>query len=278
MEVMLSTNKKTESIVLFTDGVGVEHLLSAVPKPKAIVGASDRPQYHDTLSNAALQTGATFLIQPSRRSSGYKDFYDSIKLLSPSHLICFCYSMKIHAEVLGLFEGRAANFHASLLPKNRGPNPIQWSLIRGERVTGLTMHQIVEAIDAGPILAQKVLPIGDDDTWVSLALKIDHETPEFITENVNRWLKDQLTPRSQITEDSTTNFRLTPDFPLIDFDKMTVIQIYNLIRAQVHPLAGAYFVSDGKEVRLPTKLSINEIAMLKEKLSKFTNTNIGDDS
>ncbi len=64
------------------------------------------------------------------------------------------------------------NIHPSLLPSHRGPEPIYWALRQGERVTGITIHWVEERIDAGPIVAQREVPIEADDTSGSLCKRL----------------------------------------------------------------------------------------------------------
>ncbi|MCA9849172.1 MAG: phosphoribosylglycinamide formyltransferase, partial [Dehalococcoidia bacterium] len=84
-------------------------------------------------------------------------------------LICLAGYMRIIGnEILEKFGDRMLNIHPSLLPKYRGLNAIQQALEAGEKKTGCTVHWVVPAVDAGPIVLQKELPILDDDTEASL--------------------------------------------------------------------------------------------------------------
>lgn len=60
------------------------------------------------------------------------------------------------------------NFHPSLLPAHRGGTPTRWTILRGERMTGVTAHLVTEALDAGDLLCAKTLEVGEDETWGSL--------------------------------------------------------------------------------------------------------------
>ena len=66
------------------------------------------------------------------------------------------------------------NIHFSLLPKYRGAAPIQWSLIKGEKISGVTAFWIVKELDAGPMCAQEEIPIDPTDNALSLKKKLTH--------------------------------------------------------------------------------------------------------
>jgi methionyl-tRNA formyltransferase len=260
----------THRIALFGDGIGLPYLLGAVDRGSIVasVAAMDRPQYHQELKNLTDRHHLPLLIQPRKKTQEFDAYFEKLSLLRPTHLICFCYSMRIGSETLALVGQNAVNVHASLLPKNRGPNPVQWALIRGEKETGLTLHKMADEIDAGAILFQRRLPIEMADTWVSLMSKIDGVTPEFLKSGLNAYLQGQLDPVPQIESVATKNFRLTPEFPRIDFQSMTDLQIYNLIRAQVAPLAGAYITHQTVGLmRISERLELEEIAALRQRFA-----------
>ena len=81
-------------------------------------------------------------------------------------LICNSYSLIIRKNILEIFKFNCINIHWSLLPKNRGPNPTQWAIIKGEDKTGLTIHYMNQNLDSGDIIYQEEVKIGIKDTWV----------------------------------------------------------------------------------------------------------------
>ncbi|MEZ4749843.1 MAG: phosphoribosylglycinamide formyltransferase [Bdellovibrionota bacterium] len=88
-------------------------------------------------------------------------------------LICLAGYMRIVGEsILEKFGDRMLNIHPSLLPKYRGLNALRQALEAGEKKTGCTVHWVVPAVDAGPIVLQKELPILDDDTEASLRTRL----------------------------------------------------------------------------------------------------------
>ncbi len=78
-------------------------------------------------------------------------------------VISYGYRHIVPREILKRFEGRAINLHISFLPWNRGADPNLWSFLE-DTPKGVTIHQIDEGLDTGPILAQETVPMGPEDT------------------------------------------------------------------------------------------------------------------
>lgn len=238
----------------------LEHLDPA--RIACVVLASIRQQ-PATLVADVQRRGIRILTQPRRSSTEYAVFTRAFAELGPDLILCNSYSMKLGADLLGIVGGNAINAHAALLPRNRGPNPIQWAIIHGERVTGVTLHYMTDDIDAGDIVAQAEVRIAPDDTWVSVRDNVNQTLRALIAAQLPRILEatNGRTPQDQ--DRATVNSRLTPDSPRIDFATMTDAAIYNLVRAQVHPLAGAYIDLGGERRRFQHLLPMDEIARLR---------------
>lgn len=74
----------------------------------------------------------------------------------------------------------AINVHPSLLPKYRGPSPIQWALLRGDTATGLTVIRMTERMDAGPIVYQETAPIGAEENAIALSARLSSRAAEIL--------------------------------------------------------------------------------------------------
>jgi len=140
-------------------------------------------------------------------------------------------------------------FHPSLLPKYRGASAINWALIRGESVTGLSLFWVDPGIDTGPVLLQKEVKVDPDDTTGSLYFnKIFPLGIEAIGEAVDL-IKAGNSPR--IVQDESKASYDPPcrdEHAKIDWSKPAQ-QVYNLIRG-CDPQPGAHTTYNGKMVRL----------------------------
>jgi methionyl-tRNA formyltransferase len=89
---------------------------------------------------------------------------DKIAAYKPDVILVIAFGQKIGPELIGLPPKGAINVHASLLPKYRGAAPINWAIINGETVTGISIIALAEKMDAGQILAQSQTGIAADET------------------------------------------------------------------------------------------------------------------
>jgi methionyl-tRNA formyltransferase len=107
------------------------------------------------------------------------------------------------------------NVHFSLLPKYRGAAPVNWSIVRGESVSGVTTMLIDEGLDTGPILLQRSTQIEDDETAPHLLERLSHAGAELLGETLARF--DEIEPRPQRDEDATLAPMLKREDGLIDW-------------------------------------------------------------
>jgi methionyl-tRNA formyltransferase len=140
-------------------------------------------------------------------------------------------------------------YHPSLLPKYRGGSAINWAIIKGEKITGLTIFWPDKGIDTGPILLQKAVEIGADDTTGSLYFgKLFPLGVDAMTEAVEM-VKAGTAPRIPQEESLATWDPLcTEERTVIDWSR-PVSQVYDLIRG-ANPAPGASTVFRGSKVKL----------------------------
>jgi len=257
-------------IAVFGDDYGAPFLLDVIPKDRvaAVVCAQIRPQSQEPVRLAAERIGAEFIVQPKFGSAEYPSFIKAIANARVDSIFCYSYSMIVRKDILEMIGYRAVNTHGALLPKNRGPNSVQWALIRGESKTGATIHFMDDGIDSGDIIAQREVGIEFTDTWPVLARKVNKAAENLLRDETPRLLSGEYTRSPQDIAKATVNHRLNPDSPRIDFAAMDDIAVYNLIRAQVKPLAGAYVEKDGEKVRIPEFIPFSDIPKLRARLSE----------
>ena len=101
-----------------------------------------------------------------------ESFMESVRELAPDLSVVVAYGRILNREVLDLPARGSINVHASLLPQLRGAAPINWAIVRGKEVTGVTVMRMVEEMDAGPILLQLEEPIAPDETASELTARL----------------------------------------------------------------------------------------------------------
>lgn len=228
------------------------------------MAASLRPQYVEEVQQLGRQAGVPLLVQPRPDSADYRRFLAEFRGARFDLVMCCSYSMRIQPAMLEAVNYNAVNVHASLLPRNRGPNPIQWAIMRDESRTGVTLHYMEDGIDTGDIVAQTAEPIHDADTWVSLTERVNSATAPLLAAHLAAILDGSAPRRPQAATEASHNPRLTSESPRIDFSTMSDREVFNLIRAQVRPLRGAFLETiDGQRRYFPEYLSMNEVAFLR---------------
>ncbi len=138
---------------------------------------------------------------------------ESITLLAKLNLdiIISCFWSEIFKEtLLNIPKLGVYNFHTAYLPKNRGSRPIPWALINSDNYTGISMHRMMKGVDNGPIVAQKKVPITDNDTAETLYYKVTIAGGELIKEVLPKFSNNSYTLTPQDEEQSTYHPRGEP--------------------------------------------------------------------
>lgn len=260
--------KQINRTIVFGDSYGAPELIARIPDESivGIVAAANRPQYHDFLFTVAKEKGVPLIVQPAYKDEAvYSKFLYAVKKLHPDSLMSHSYSMIVRNDVLNVVDGNAFNVHQSLLPLNRGPNPVQWSLIHGDEKTGVSVHIMNECFDSGPILDQEEVRILQTDTWVTLSERLKSASCKLLDRTIPALLEGKWKGKKQAGDLSRVNTRITPESYPIDFSSMSDVEIFNLIRAQVSPLAGAYLDAPMGRINFRNYLTVDDIADLRRK-------------
>ena len=214
---------------------------------EAVVTQPDRPRGRghavspSAVKEAALEAGAHVYQPETIKSDSAFDFF---KRLAPNAVVIIAYGQLIPQRLIEIPRLGWINLHASLLPKYRGAAPIAWAIVNGETTTGLTTMQIDAGMDTGPILLQRELEIGPDETAPELARRLSEAGAPLVSESLRKLDGGEITPRAQDFSEATYAPRLTKEHGRIDWTQ-TAQQIYNCIRG-LAPWPGAYTTFRGQ--------------------------------
>ncbi len=156
--------------------------------------------------------------------------YRTLKELQADIFIVVAYGKLLPKRILTLPRYGSVNVHASLLPKYRGAAPIQWSIMNGETVTGVTTMQMNEGLDTGDMLIQKEIPITPDDTGETLHDKLSQLGREVLLETLQAIESNTLHPIKQDDAASCYASMIDKKLAKIDFSR-SADEICCLIRA-----------------------------------------------
>lgn len=151
-------------------------------------------------------------------------------------------------EILDMPKYGCVNIHASLLPKYRGAGPIQWSIINGEKITGVTIMQMEKGLDTGDMLFRRSVEIAPGETADTLHDKLAAAGAELIVEAIPKIEAGEVTPEKQRDEDSSYAKMLTKAMGRIDWS-LEAEKLDCLIRGLIS-WPGASTVFRGKTLKI----------------------------
>ncbi|HSE83761.1 MAG TPA: methionyl-tRNA formyltransferase [Thermodesulfobacteriota bacterium] len=186
------------------------------------------------------------VLQPQKIKT--EEFFNNLKEFSPDLICVAAYGKILPKNILDLPPYGCINVHASLLPKYRGAAPINWAIIRGEKVTGITTMKMDEGMDTGDMLLKKEVLIDDEDTGETLSEKLSHVGAELLIHTIRLLKKGELQPIPQDHSQATYAPMLKKEHGEIEWEKPAE-EIRNLIRGTI-PWPGAYTTVDGKLLKV----------------------------
>ena len=220
------------------DVVGV---ITQPDKPK---GRGGKMQY-TPVKEKALELGLD-VYQPQRVKE--TEFIEKLKEMNPDAIVVIAFGQILPKAILDMPKYGCINVHASLLPKYRGAAPIQWSVIDGEKETGVTTMYMNEGLDTGYIIDKVVVPIDKKETGGSLFDKLAIEGGKLILKTLIE-LENGTAVRTP-QDDSKSNYAgmINKQLGKIDFNK-SANEIERLIRG-LNPWPSAYTKMDGKTLKI----------------------------
>ena len=142
-------------------------------------------------------------------------------------LVVVAYGQILSKEILSLPKIAPVNVHPSLLPRWRGASPMHHAILAGDQTTGVTIQQMAEALDAGPVLAQERFPLSPAETLVSLKQTLAEKGATLLT----RTLQSPLQPAPQDATQVTVCSKLTRKDGEVNAQNMTAEEIDRKVRA-----------------------------------------------
>ena len=158
-------------------------VVGVVTQPDRPRGRGRRTVGPSTVKVRALEAGIPVLDSPRPRGEG---FLAELGALGPEISVVVAYGHILPPEVLALPPRGSVNVHASLLPTLRGAAPVNWAIIRGAARTGVTVMRMTDGMDEGPLLLQRSLPIGEDETASLLASRLSALGAELLQDALRR--------------------------------------------------------------------------------------------
>lgn len=227
--------------VLLVNNINLVGVITETDKPVGRKLALTPPAIKKVAEDFGLQ-----VYQPECKA----DIELLVQELQPDYIVVVAYGKILTKKVLDFPDYGVINIHPSLLPKYRGPSPIQYALLNGDKKTGISIMKLTEKMDEGPIIAQKEFPIKEDDNYEILSEKLSIESAKFLVHTLPLYLSNQLKPVEQDPNLASYSKIIKKEDGLIDW-KEPSNEILNKIRAY-YPWPKAYGYIDGKRLIIHT--------------------------
>jgi len=167
---------------------------------------------------------------------------------TPDAFVVLAYGRILPRDVLLVPRTFALNLHASLLPRLRGAAPIEWAIVRGDTETGVSLMQMDEGLDTGPVMSRHAIPIGPEETAGELAARIADLAANVVRTDLVRAIRGELSAEPQDPALATLAPPLSREDGRVDF-RGSMAMVVNHVRG-LAPRPGAYTSLRGKTLRL----------------------------
>ena len=225
--------------------------LHEISEIAAVVCQPDRPAGRGNVIHAppvkerALALGLE-VVQPTKLKDG--TFAAWAREQNVDVGLVVAYGRILPKAVLDAPRRGCVNVHASLLPKLRGAAPITWAVVRGEKETGVTLMQMDEGMDTGPVLERLATPILDHETAGELGERLSALGALATRKGVTRWVAGDYLPEAQDGALATLAPILTKEDGRVDFSK-SARAVHDHVRG-MSPWPGAFTLRAGKKVKI----------------------------
>ena len=177
-----------------------------------------------------------------------EEFVKTLQELNPDVIVVVAFGQILPKSILDIPKLGCVNVHVSLLPKYRGAAPIQWSIINGDTVTGITTMYMDAGMDTGDMIEKFEVQIDDKDTYGTLYEKMKVAGGNAIIHTIER-IADPLKLKKEKQPDTFTMApMIEKEMGEIDWNK-TSKEIRNLIRG-LNPMPGAYTMITGERMKI----------------------------
>lgn len=224
---------------LIQKGYEIACVLTRVDKPKG----RGHEMMFTPVKQEAIKHGIKVLQPKSLKTD---EIYEELKAINADLFVVVAYGMLLPKRILELPKKGCINIHASLLPAYRGATPIQYSIINGDKKTGITTMLMDEGLDTGDILKQYEVEISENETGGSLFDRLAILGSEAIIDTIESL--DTIIPKKQGDTHTCYAGMLTKQMGNIDFS-VDMQSIERLVRG-LNPWPSAYSCIRGKNIKI----------------------------
>jgi len=198
----------------------LEGLIKGGYRPILVITAPDKPVGRkQILTPPPVKLLASKYGIPISQPKEIRNSKSEIRKLEPDLIVVAAYGQILPKEILDIPKFGCLNIHPSLLPKYRGPSPIQFTILEGDDKTGVTVIKMTEKVDAGPVLAQKEIELNGKEFYTDLHNKLAELGGKLLTEIIPKWIEGKIKAILQDETKATYSKILKKEDGRIDWKK-----------------------------------------------------------
>ena len=235
------------------------NILAVVTNPDKPKGRGGKLAFSEVKEYALTQ--GLEIYQPLKVRKN-EEFINKIKALKPDVIVVVAYGKILPKELLNIPKFGSINVHGSLLPKLRGAAPIQWSVLNGDKITGITTMFMDEGMDTGDMILQETLEIGENENVGEVWNRMGDLGADLLEKTISNLeqVKTKLPNPKDLDEvkklmgarkqegEYTLAPMLDKEMSKIDWNK-TSQEIHNLVRG-LNPIMGTYTFFGEKKIKI----------------------------
>ncbi len=229
----------------------LRRLIESGHEVAAVISQPDRPAgrgqtLHPPPAKELALSHHLPVLQPERVNT--IDSLIALRTLAPDAIVIAAYGQILKQPLLDIPTRGALNVHASLLPRHRGAAPAAGAILAGDEETGVTILEVVRKLDAGPLLAQRSLPIAPQDTTGTLNEQLAAIGAELLIDVLPAWERGELSPEPQDEAHASYAPTIQRDDATIDWS-LPAVDVWRRVRAY-NPWPIATTPLDGETLRI----------------------------
>jgi methionyl-tRNA formyltransferase len=232
---------------LIAQGHDIVAVYSQPPRPKGRGMVLEPGPVHKFAESAKLPVRTPLSLKGAEEQAAFA-------ALDLDAAIVVAYGLLLPKAILDAPKLGCFNLHGSLLPRWRGAAPIQRALLAGDAVTGITIMQMEEGLDTGPIWMQEALPIGSDATATTLSTELAVLGGRLMLAALDGVAEGALKPRAQPEEGVTYAQKLRREEGRLDW-RLPSTDLERRVRA-LDPWPGAFFDSGSERIRVQAAIAL----------------------
>jgi methionyl-tRNA formyltransferase len=226
-----------------------------VTQPRRAAGRGRKP-VPTPVAQWASANSRTFI---ETENVNTQQIFDKIASLKPDLIVVIAFGQKIGNDLINLPPKGAINVHASLLPKYRGAAPINWAIINGETVTGITIITLAEKMDAGQILSMEQTEILCDETAGQLHDRLAQIAAPLLIKTIDNIADGTITYTEQNHSKATLAPKLKKSDGFLNFNESAEILARKIRGLWPWPGASAIYTSKNTQKRLKVTIAMADI-------------------